>query len=352
MNPNAGVRLDASQEDWTAAPRDAPERVNVLGVGISAITMADALAMIDRWIATGASRYVCVTGVHGVMESQADPALREIHNRAGLVTPDGMPLVWLSWLHGHRRVERVYGPDLMLACCEASVAKGYRHFLYGGGEGVPERLAARLQERFPGLMIAGTWSPPFRELTGTEEQAMIDTIASAQPDIIWIGLSTPKQERWMARYVGRLPAAVLIGVGAAFDIHAGVKPASTSLDAAIRPGVVVPSCHRAASPVASLLNQQSSVCVAALAPILRSGSVPYPYRYSEQLGGPWPGKRVRLRMECQRRRRRFLEPLSRGIFASCRTTSSYAMRRICLGMLSGAATSICSLATRNSPNAL
>ena len=223
MNPKAPVRLDASQEDWTAAQRDAPERVNVLGVGISAITMADALAMIDTWIATGASRYVCVTGVHGVMESQADPALRKIHNCAGLVTPDGMPMVWLSRLHGHRRVERVYGPDLLLACCEASVAKGYRHFLYGGGEGVPERLAARLQTRFPGLIIAGTWSPPFRELTGTEEQAMIDTIASAQPDIIWIGLSTPKQERWMARYVGRLPAAVLIGVGAAFDIHAGVK---------------------------------------------------------------------------------------------------------------------------------
>ena len=217
------MQPDASQEDRTAAPRDAPERVNVLGVGISAITIADALAMIDKWIATGASRYVCVTGVHGVMESQADPALRTIHNRAGLVTPDGMPMVWLSWLHGHRRVERVYGPDLLLACCEASVAKGYRHFLYGGGEGVPERLAARLQTRFPGLIIAGTWSPPFRELTGTEEQAMIDTIASAQPDIIWIGLSTPKQERWMARYVGRLPAAVLIGVGAAFDIHSGMN---------------------------------------------------------------------------------------------------------------------------------
>jgi N-acetylglucosaminyldiphosphoundecaprenol N-acetyl-beta-D-mannosaminyltransferase len=223
VNPSATVRLDASQEDWTAAQRDAPERVNVLGVGISAITMADALAMIDKWIATGASRYVCVTGVHGVMESQTDPALRKIHNHADLVTPDGMPMVWLSWLHGHRRAERVYGPDLLLACCQASVAKGYRHFLYGGGEGVPERLAARLQTRFPGLIIAGTWSPPFRELTGTEEQAMIDTIASAQPDIIWIGLSTPKQERWMARYVGRLPAAVLIGVGAAFDIHAGLK---------------------------------------------------------------------------------------------------------------------------------
>lgn len=200
-----------------------PHLVNVLGVGVSAITMADALALIDRWIATGVTRYVCVTGVHGVMESQSDPGLRDIHNSAGLVTPDGMPLVWLSRLRGHRHVERVYGPDLMLACCRTSVSKNYRHFFYGGGPGVPERLAARLGERFPGLNIAGTWSPPFRELTPTEEQETIDRIASTRPDIVWVGMSTPKQERWMARFVGRLPVPVLIGVGAAFDMHAGLK---------------------------------------------------------------------------------------------------------------------------------
>jgi N-acetylglucosaminyldiphosphoundecaprenol N-acetyl-beta-D-mannosaminyltransferase len=95
--------------------------------------------------------------------------------------------------------------------------------LYGGAAGVPERLAARLQERFAGLKIVGTWSPPFRELSAAEEEAMIERITSAQPDIVWVGLSTPKQERWMARYVGRLPAPVLIGVGAAFDMHAGLK---------------------------------------------------------------------------------------------------------------------------------
>jgi N-acetylglucosaminyldiphosphoundecaprenol N-acetyl-beta-D-mannosaminyltransferase len=212
-----------THQDVSALESDAPERVNVLGVGVSAINIADALALINRWIVTGANRYVCVTGVHGVMESQRDPTLRDIHNRAGLVTPDGMPLVWLSWLHGHDRVERVYGPDLMLACCEASVARGYRHFFYGGDTGVPELLAARLQQRFPGLTVAGTWSPPFRELSEAEEQAMIDRIAAARPDIVWVGLSTPKQERWMARYVGRLRVPVLIGVGAAFDMHAGVK---------------------------------------------------------------------------------------------------------------------------------
>ena len=212
-----------THRDVSAFESDPPQRVNVLGVGVSAITIADALTLIDRWIATGSNRYVCVTGVHGVMESQRDSALRDIHNRAGLVAPDGMPLVWLSWLSGHRYVERVYGPDLMLACCRVSVSRGYRHYFFGGAEGVPERLAARLGERFAGLKIAGAWSPPFRELSAAEEQEMIDRIAVARPDIVWVGLSTPKQERWMARYVGRLPVPVLIGVGAAFDFHAGLK---------------------------------------------------------------------------------------------------------------------------------
>jgi len=217
-------RSQRAQHDVSGSEQPSgPERVNVLGIGVSAITMADALAWIDHWIARRANQYICVTGVHGVMESQLDPTLRVIHNRAGLVTPDGMPLVWISRLRGHRGVERVYGPDLMLACCESSVAKGYRHFFYGGATGVPERLSERLQKRFHGLQIAGQWSPPFRELTTLEEAELIERINAARPDIVWIGLSTPKQERWMARYVGQISAPVLIGVGAAFDMHAGVK---------------------------------------------------------------------------------------------------------------------------------
>ena len=199
------------------------DRVNILGVGVSAVTMARALKIIGDWIATGDHQYVCITGVHGVMESQNDPILRNIHNRAGLVTPDGMPLVWLSRLLGYPTVERVYGPDVMLACCAQSVSIGYRHFFYGGAPGVPERLAGRLQERFPGLVVTGTWSPPFGEPTPAEERATIERINSTNPDIVWVGLSTPKQERWMARNVGQLRASVLIGVGAAFDFHAGLK---------------------------------------------------------------------------------------------------------------------------------
>jgi N-acetylglucosaminyldiphosphoundecaprenol N-acetyl-beta-D-mannosaminyltransferase len=223
MEPIATFRTNVGRQDASPVERDAPARVNVLGVGVSAITMADAVMRIDRWIAAGANQYVCVTGVHGIMESQADPALRDIHNRAGLVTPDGMPLVWVSWLRGHRHVERVYGPDLMLACCAASVARGYRHFFYGGAPGVPERLAARLQQRFPGLLVAGTWSPPFGEMTEAERGAVVERINVAGADIVWVGLSTPKQERWMAEHVRQLRADVLIGVGAAFDFHTGVK---------------------------------------------------------------------------------------------------------------------------------
>lgn len=223
MHPIDTVGADPTVRKGSLSDGGVPARVDVLGVGVSAITMADALAMIDRWITAADRQYVCVTGVHGVMESQRDQALRRIHNMAGLVTPDGMPLVWLSHRRGLRHVERVYGPDLMLACCEVSQSKGYRHFFYGGAEGVPERLADRLQRRFPALQIVGTESPPFRELTSSEERTLIDTIGAARPDVLWVGLSTPKQERWMARYVRRLPVPVMIGVGAAFDIHAGVK---------------------------------------------------------------------------------------------------------------------------------
>jgi N-acetylglucosaminyldiphosphoundecaprenol N-acetyl-beta-D-mannosaminyltransferase len=200
-----------------------PGRTNILGVGVSAINMAQALDVIDDWIATRTPNYVCVSGVHGVTESLRSAELRAIHNGAGLVTPDGMPLVWLSRARGAHHVERVYGPDLLLACCARSEERGYRHFFYGGGDGVAERLAARLRERFPRLRVAGCLSPPFRPLRADEVEATARRIAASQPDIVWVGLSTPKQERWMHANVGRVGAPVLIGVGAAFDFHAGLK---------------------------------------------------------------------------------------------------------------------------------
>ncbi|MCA9942326.1 MAG: WecB/TagA/CpsF family glycosyltransferase [Anaerolineales bacterium] len=200
------------------------ERVNVLGVGISSLNLDKTIQIITRWIQEkNQSHYVCVTGVHGVMESQQDEYLRQIHNRAGLVTPDGMPMVWLGRLNGYRDMSRVYGPDLMLALCKASLNGGFSHYFYGGAEGVPELLAKQLTEKFPGLRVAGTYSPPFRSLTTAEDEKIVQQINKANPDIVWVGLSTPKQEKWMAAHIEKLQAPVLIGVGAAFDFHAGLK---------------------------------------------------------------------------------------------------------------------------------
>lgn len=198
-------------------------RTNVLGVGVSAINIPLAIEVIDQWIAAQTPNYICVTGVHGVMESQSDATLRQIHNAAGLVTPDGMPLVWLSKLAGQHHVDRVYGPDLMLAFCQHSVAKGYRHYLYGSSAAVLAQLSENLHRLAPGINLVGSFSPPFRALSPAEDQAIVDHINAAAPDVVWVGLSTPKQEQWMAAHVGRLAAPVLVGVGAAFDFHAGTK---------------------------------------------------------------------------------------------------------------------------------
>ena len=197
--------------------------VNVLGVKVSAIDIPTGLDIINSWVQAGEQNYVTITGVHGVMESQRNPSIRQIHNRAGLVTPDGMPLVWVSHLRGFKQVKRVYGPDLMLALCGVSATHGYRHFFYGGGDGVGDLLAERLHALYPNLQVVGTYSPPFRPLTADEDQAIVDQINQAKPDIVWVGLSTPKQELWMSSHLGRLNAPVMIGVGAAFDFHAGLK---------------------------------------------------------------------------------------------------------------------------------
>lgn len=200
------------------------ERVNILGVQVSALTIPLATATMQRWVADGERHYVCITGVHGVMESQRDRQLMDIHNDAGMVTPDGMPLVWMSRRLGHPEVERVYGPDLMRAMCGVSARQGYRNFLYGSRPSTLANLGAAITGSYPGLQLAGSLSPPFRALSPEEEAAEIEQINAARPDIVWVGLSTPKQERWMARNRHRLDAPVLVGVGAAFDFLAGEKP--------------------------------------------------------------------------------------------------------------------------------
>jgi N-acetylglucosaminyldiphosphoundecaprenol N-acetyl-beta-D-mannosaminyltransferase len=195
----------------------------ILGVEIDALTLSSASSIIESWIETRASKYVCVTPAHGVMDCYNQPALREIFNSSGMTTPDGMAIVWLLKLYGHKDVSRVYGPDLVLAVCEAGLKKGWRHFFYGGNEGVAEKLGIELQHRFPGLEVAGHYCPPFRSLTTEESAEVTVTIREAKPDIVWVGLSTPKQEVWMADFVDRLEVPVLVGVGAAFDFLTGTK---------------------------------------------------------------------------------------------------------------------------------
>jgi N-acetylglucosaminyldiphosphoundecaprenol N-acetyl-beta-D-mannosaminyltransferase len=194
----------------------------VLGVGISVTSMDEAVETISSWIENGERKYVCCTPVHGVMESQDDEVLRRAHNQSGLTVPDGMPMVWAGRFAGAREISRVYGPDLMERVCRLASERGWRCFLYGGAPGVPEEVSDRLVERIPGLRIVGTYTPPFRPLTATESDQVTELINSSGAELVWVGISTPKQELWMAEYVNRLdPPLVLIGVGAAFDIHAG-----------------------------------------------------------------------------------------------------------------------------------
>jgi N-acetylglucosaminyldiphosphoundecaprenol N-acetyl-beta-D-mannosaminyltransferase len=194
---------------------------NVLGVRVDAIDIDRAAERIERAVAENEKGYVCVTGVHGVMEAQDDPEFKTILNRSMMTIPDGMPTVWVGRLQGVKCIKRVFGPDLMVEVCARSMQKGYTHFLYGGADGVAEKLKDALLSRFPGIRIVGTYTPPFRTLTEAEFERLESTILALNPDLFWVGLSTPKQERFMAAHGQRLATKIMIGVGAAFDIHTG-----------------------------------------------------------------------------------------------------------------------------------
>ena len=196
-------------------------RANILGVGVSAVDLSTATALILEAVRFGRKGYVAVTGVHGVSEAQSDLEFRAILNCAFLNTPDGMPMSWVGRLCGFKDMDRVYGPDLMLSLCAVTTDGSLRHFFYGGAPGVADELAGALAARFPGIFVCGTYTPPFRPLKIEEEVELIRRLEQTQPHIFWVGLSTPKQERFMAAYLDKLPTTVMIGVGAAFDIHSG-----------------------------------------------------------------------------------------------------------------------------------
>jgi N-acetylglucosaminyldiphosphoundecaprenol N-acetyl-beta-D-mannosaminyltransferase len=198
-----------------------PNRTNVLGVGVSRLTFQGAIQALEGIVHRRERGYVTVCTVHTVMECRRSPDLLKIVNESALVTPDGMPVVWLSRWGSRSPVEQVCGPELMPAMVERSSISGTRHFFYGGDNDVLTRLLARLRIRFPGALIVGSLAPPF----GTAEDLATDEVAQfinqSRPDVVWVGLGTPKQEHWMQLMRDRLEAPLLIGVGAAFDFHSG-----------------------------------------------------------------------------------------------------------------------------------
>lgn len=211
----------AVRKEFEGAPCAPVPRTNILGVGISVINMEDALRYSDELICSEDKGYICITDVHTIIEAQSDPEFKAILNNSFMTTPDGMPLVWVGKTQGHERIRRVYGPDYLMAMCGVSVRRGYRHFFFGGKPGVAERLAVSLLEKFPGLEVTGVYAPPFRPLNPAEEDELEALVARAKPDVFWVGLGSPKQERFMAKYCGRFDAKLMVGVGAAFDIHSG-----------------------------------------------------------------------------------------------------------------------------------
>ena len=199
------------------------EKFDICGVKISAINLRVACDIISGWIERRSKAYVCVIPVSTIVECQENKEYREIVNAAQMATPDGMPLVWMGRLKGYRQVQRTYGPDLMVALCAISQEKGYRHYFYGGTQEACDRLELVLKKKFPKLNIIGKYAPPFRELSETEDKKITDDINRDNPDVLWVGLGSPKQDFWLKSHRALLNAPVILGVGAAFDFISGVK---------------------------------------------------------------------------------------------------------------------------------
>jgi N-acetylglucosaminyldiphosphoundecaprenol N-acetyl-beta-D-mannosaminyltransferase len=209
----------------TVAPVQKPATETVLGIPIALTDYERTLRWIDDIVAARERGYVGVANVHSVMAAAEDPELRRALLRSSLNVPDGMPLVWALNLLGHSLRDRVYGPELMARACARAADSGQRFYLYGGrNQGALVQLALNLRTRYPGIRIVGGYSPPHRPLSDEEEDQIAREINATGADVVWVGIGVPKQEKWMAAMRGRLDAPLLIGVGAAFDFHAGLVP--------------------------------------------------------------------------------------------------------------------------------
>ncbi len=202
----------------------ASPRLNLLGVHVTAFDLTTAVAEMAQAVHENRRVFASTCPVYTLMQGHERPEVRAALNGAGWVTPDGMPVVWALRLMGAATVGRVYGPDLMWALTELSAQRGYAQFYLGGAPGVADQLAQVMQARFPGLKVAGAFCPPFRELTPVEEETMIEQVNASGAHLVWVGLGSPKQDLWMARYRPRLTPPLLIGVGAAFDFFTGRQP--------------------------------------------------------------------------------------------------------------------------------
>lgn len=197
------------------------QRVDILGVRVSAVNMPQALDKLVRHIDDECRGYVCVTDVNALLHASRDPELRRIFNTSTMTVPDGVPLVWAGRSAGADWMCRVCGPDLMPALLETAAGRGWSSYFLGGEPHVAEEMIENFKRTIPGLKVAGWYSPPFRELSPEEDAALIQQINDSGAQIVWVGLGAPKQERWMDRYRSRLTASLIIGVGGAFDMHAG-----------------------------------------------------------------------------------------------------------------------------------
>ncbi|MBN1182641.1 MAG: WecB/TagA/CpsF family glycosyltransferase [Bacteroidales bacterium] len=197
------------------------QKQSILQVRFDLIAYHTVMETIERWRQAREQHYVTITNPHSVMMCSRDAEMHKATEMASLTLPDGVGIILAASLLHYQHNGRATGPMLMLKLCDWGRQKGYRHFFYGGAEGVVEKLAARLSNMYSGLQVAGTYTPPFKPLSYQEDQAVIKKINSTEPDIVWIGLGAPKQEKWMAEHLGRIKAAAMIGVGAAFDFHSG-----------------------------------------------------------------------------------------------------------------------------------
>ena len=193
----------------------------ILGVDFDLVSYTDVLRTIQDCRENEQHQYIILTPPHSLLMCQRDPLLRQATDDAALILPDGVGIILAAKLLGYPNFGRVTGPTLMLKICDWGREEGLRHFFYGGAPGVADALAAKLKSNYPGLDVAGTYCPSFHELTPEEDAEVLQQINTTKPDIVWVGLGSPKQEKWMAQHMGQIEAAAMIGVGAAFDFHSG-----------------------------------------------------------------------------------------------------------------------------------